>query len=85
MPYTSFTAVRRWIHCHFSGVSNAQTPSHLGIFLAEVYKAENLHHFAQVPFPPLVARLNAQLLHEFRRHIHRVIERTYQFWRKVRR
>ncbi|WP_444905020.1 helix-turn-helix domain-containing protein [Microbulbifer sp. CnH-101-E] len=29
----------------------------VGITLAEVYGAENLHHFAQIPFPPLIARL----------------------------
>ncbi|WP_286037000.1 helix-turn-helix domain-containing protein [Microbulbifer variabilis] len=53
----------------------------VGITLAEVYGAENLHHFAQIPFPPLVARLYAKLPQEFRRHIHRVIESSYQLWK----
>ncbi|WP_444884993.1 helix-turn-helix domain-containing protein [Microbulbifer sp. PSTR4-B] len=53
----------------------------VGITLAEVYGAENLHHFAQIPFPPLIARLYAQLPQEFRRHIHRVIESSYQLWK----
>jgi transcriptional regulator with XRE-family HTH domain len=53
----------------------------VGITLAEVYGAENLHHFEQVPFPPLIARLYAQLPQEFRRHIHRVIESSYQLWK----
>ncbi|WP_444909665.1 helix-turn-helix domain-containing protein [Microbulbifer sp. TRSA005] len=53
----------------------------VGITLAEVYGAENRHHFAQAPFPPLIARLYAQLPQEFRRHIHRVIESSYQLWK----
>ncbi|MCO1336535.1 helix-turn-helix domain-containing protein [Microbulbifer sp. OS29] len=56
----------------------------VGITLAEVYGAENLHHFAQIPFPPLIARLYAQLPKEFRRHIHRVIESSYQLWKSRR-
>ncbi|USD19949.1 helix-turn-helix domain-containing protein [Microbulbifer variabilis] len=53
----------------------------VGITLAEVYGAENRHHFVQVPFPPLIARLYAKLPQEFRRHIHRVIESSYQLWK----
>ncbi|MCO1336518.1 helix-turn-helix domain-containing protein [Microbulbifer sp. OS29] len=53
----------------------------VGITLAEVYGVENLHHFSQIPFPPLVARLYAKLPQEFRRHIHRVIESSYQLWK----
>ncbi|WP_444891370.1 helix-turn-helix domain-containing protein [Microbulbifer sp. DLAB2-AA] len=56
----------------------------VGITLAEVYGAENLHHFAQIPFPPLIARMYAKLPLEFRRHIHRMIESTYQLWKSRR-
>ncbi|WP_020412918.1 helix-turn-helix domain-containing protein [Microbulbifer variabilis] len=50
----------------------------VGITLAEVYGVELRHHFAQIPFPPLLARLYVQLPLEFRRHIHRAIESSYQ-------
>ncbi|WP_226644420.1 helix-turn-helix domain-containing protein [Microbulbifer variabilis] len=56
----------------------------VGITLAEVYGAENLHHFAQIPFPPLIAQLYSKLPQEFRRHIHRMIESTYQLWKSRR-
>ncbi|WP_444922774.1 helix-turn-helix domain-containing protein [Microbulbifer sp. DLAB2-AF] len=52
----------------------------VGITLAEVYGAENRHHFVQAPFPPLIARLYAKLPQEFRQHIHRVIESCCQLW-----
>ncbi|WP_445360514.1 helix-turn-helix transcriptional regulator [Microbulbifer sp. EKSA005] len=55
----------------------------VGITLAEVYGVENLHHFAQIPFPPFLARLYSQLPEEFRRHIHRVIESSYQLWKRL--
>ncbi|WP_445363189.1 helix-turn-helix domain-containing protein [Microbulbifer sp. ANSA003] len=55
----------------------------VGITLAEVYGVENLHHFAQIPFPPLIARLYAQLPKEFRLHVHRAIENAYQLWKKL--
>ncbi|WP_445364562.1 helix-turn-helix domain-containing protein [Microbulbifer sp. ANSA003] len=50
----------------------------IGITLAEVYGVENLHHFAQIPFPPFIAQLHSQLPENFRKHIHRVIESGYQ-------
>ncbi|WP_020413256.1 helix-turn-helix domain-containing protein [Microbulbifer variabilis] len=56
----------------------------VGITLAEVYGVELRHHFVQIPFPPLVARLYGQLPREFRRHIHRAIESSYQLWKSRR-
>ena len=53
----------------------------VSITLPEVYGTENLHHFAQVPFPPLIAQLYSKLPRGFRRHIHRVIESSYQLWK----
>ncbi|WP_444939418.1 helix-turn-helix domain-containing protein [Microbulbifer sp. JMSA002] len=54
------------------------------ITMAEVYGIEYLHHFAQIPFPPLIAQLYSKLPQEFRRHIHRMIESTYQLWKSRR-
>ncbi|WP_226646546.1 hypothetical protein [Microbulbifer variabilis] len=51
------------------------------ITLVEVYGAENLHHLAQLPFLPLIAQLYSKLPQGFRRHIHRVIESSYQLWK----
>ncbi|WP_444898225.1 helix-turn-helix domain-containing protein [Microbulbifer sp. SSSA005] len=56
----------------------------IGITLAEVYGVENLHHFAQIPFPPFTARLYSHLPESFRKHIHRVIESDYQLWKSRR-
>ncbi|WNZ57020.1 helix-turn-helix transcriptional regulator [Microbulbifer sp. MKSA007] len=53
----------------------------VGVTLAEVYGVENLHHFTQIPFPPFIARLYSQLPESFRKHIHRVVESSYQLWR----
>ncbi|WP_299582144.1 helix-turn-helix transcriptional regulator [uncultured Microbulbifer sp.] len=55
----------------------------VSITLPEVYGAENLHHFAQIPFPPLTARLYAQLPKEWQLHIQRSIESTYQAQKKA--
>ncbi|WP_444908052.1 XRE family transcriptional regulator [Microbulbifer sp. SSSA008] len=46
----------------------------VGITLVEIYGVENLHYFAQIPFPPFTARLYSQLPENFRKHIHSVIE-----------
>ncbi|WP_444888116.1 helix-turn-helix domain-containing protein [Microbulbifer sp. JMSA008] len=53
----------------------------VGITLAEVYGAEYRHHFTQIPFPQLIARMYAKLPQEFRRYIHRVVESSYQLWK----
>ncbi|WP_445360367.1 helix-turn-helix transcriptional regulator [Microbulbifer sp. EKSA005] len=54
----------------------------VGITLAEVYGVENLHHFAQVPFPPLIARLYAQLPKEWQLHVQRTVQSIYQLWKR---
>ncbi|WP_444903837.1 helix-turn-helix domain-containing protein [Microbulbifer sp. CnH-101-E] len=41
----------------------------VGITLAEAYGAENLHHFAQIPFPPLIAKLYSQLPKDWQLHV----------------
>ncbi|WP_353377185.1 helix-turn-helix transcriptional regulator [Microbulbifer sp. NBRC 101763] len=53
----------------------------VGITLAEVYGVELRHHFAQIPFPPLIARLYAQLPREWQRYAQKGIENLYQLWR----
>ncbi|WP_444942759.1 helix-turn-helix domain-containing protein [Microbulbifer sp. ZKSA006] len=55
----------------------------IGITLAEVYGAENQHHFAQIPFPPLSAHLYTQLPKEWQLHIQRAIESTYRAQKKT--
>ncbi|WP_444928113.1 helix-turn-helix domain-containing protein [Microbulbifer sp. TRSA002] len=53
----------------------------VGITLTEVYGVENLHHFAQIPFPPLVARMYLSLPKEWQRHIQRSIESIHRLWK----
>ncbi|WP_444934979.1 helix-turn-helix domain-containing protein [Microbulbifer sp. JTAC008] len=55
----------------------------VGITLAKVYGVENLHHFAQIPFPPFIARLYSQLTKEWQLHIQRTIESTFQALKKA--
>ncbi|BBM00427.1 helix-turn-helix domain-containing protein [Microbulbifer sp. GL-2] len=55
----------------------------VGITLADVYGVELRHHFAQIPFPPLIARFYTQLPPTFQLLIHRTIENAYQLWKKL--
>ncbi|WP_445363925.1 hypothetical protein ACJJIQ_05210 [Microbulbifer sp. ANSA003] len=50
--------------------------------MAEVYGVENLHHFAQIPFPPFIELLYTQLPENLRKHVHRIIESSYQLWKE---
>ncbi|MFI2810132.1 helix-turn-helix domain-containing protein [Microbulbifer sp. JSM ZJ756] len=54
----------------------------VGTTLAEVYGAEQRHHFAQVPFSPHVARLYSQLPTQWQLHIQRAVQSLFQLYKK---